>query len=633
MKKMTKAMLMTALICGTMYCGAEPVHANELDTFTLDEYVVTATRTPVKVFDANANISVVTREEIENAHYDNLEEALKSVPGVQFNNYGNKGMNTAGIRINGANNVVLLVDGVRVNHSGMPHIQADYLNLDNVQSIEVLKGAASALYGSDAKGGVINVITRKPTGNKTTVTVAGGSFGAEQYKLHNEGKEKSWSYSIDVAKELQGNYEDGSGKEWDNKYNSENVNLKIRKELGEGSDLTVGYDYHKYDWAYEDIPAFSSDSGDTEDKAFYVTWNQKIDGSTTNTLAIRNSEYEYNGGKSENHFKTLSISDYITKSIGDTHIVTAGFDYVRDKDLKFKVGYYDPYSNAKVTNKALYLQDEWSFDKKWKLTSGVRFDDHSKAGNSTTPRFNIGYKFNEDTNMYVSYSEFFVAPTTLQYKEGLGNESLKPEEGENYEIGINHKFDDTFTMTAHAFKRKTDNRLRAIGNYPNTKWVNVMEEDAKGFDIQFSKLINKNLSLYTGYTYTHFEDEKYGENDRGYFPEHTINVGLDYTNNKFNAVLNARAALEKGQSSLSVPKMFPDNNYWIVDVAANYKPTKNIKLFAKVSNLFDKYYAEQTNALYNGTSSTGWLPLGYGTPDDYYGMPGRSFLVGMEYSF
>ena len=82
MKKMTKAMLMTALICGTMYCGAEPVHAKELDTFALDEYVVTATRTPVKVFDANANISVVTRDEIENAHFDNLESALANAYGA-----------------------------------------------------------------------------------------------------------------------------------------------------------------------------------------------------------------------------------------------------------------------------------------------------------------------------------------------------------------------------------------------------------------------------------------------------------------------------------------------------------------------------------------------------------------------
>ena len=90
MKKMTKAMLMTALICGTMYCGAEPVHANELQEFTLDEYVVTAARTETKLVDTPANISVVTAEQIESRHYTNVAEALKDVPGANVLDTGNR---------------------------------------------------------------------------------------------------------------------------------------------------------------------------------------------------------------------------------------------------------------------------------------------------------------------------------------------------------------------------------------------------------------------------------------------------------------------------------------------------------------------------------------------------------------
>lgn len=623
MKKMTKAMLMTALICGTMYCGAEPVHANELDTFTLDEYVVTATRTPVKVFDANANISVVTREEIENAHYDNLEDAIRNMPGVTVLNYGNKGMNSNSIRINGSNNVILLIDGVRANYSGTS-IQASYLDLDNVESIEVLKGAASALYGADAKGGVINVITRTPNKNKTTLTLASGSFGAEQYKLRNEGKQGTWSYSIDVGKEIQGDYEDGDGNTWENKYNSENVNLKVKKDFSEGSDLTIGYDYNKFDWKYQnpgnnaydpiDNPYGYRDieTGDTEQEAFYGTWNQKIDDTLSNTLTFRNTDYIYNCYTSyyTQHYKTLAISDYITKKFGNTHTVTLGADYVRSEDEEASY-----YSSNKTTSKALYLQDEWNFDKKWKLTSGIRFDDHNLAGNATTPRINLGYKFNEDTNMYVSYSEFFISPSLYEYFNGIhGNPDLDPEEGENYEIGFNHKFDETFTMSTHLFKRKTDNKLIWDNGYKNA------DEDAKGFDIQFSKLVNNNLSLFTGYTYTKFNDEATGDNYKGYIPRHAINFGLDYNNSKFNAVLNARASLERGKSDKAIDNMFPDKNYVIVDLAANYQPEKNVKLFAKVNNLFDKYYAEHT--------------LAYGNiHGDYYAMPGRTILVGMEYSF
>jgi len=627
MKKMTKAMLMTALILGSVQWGGTPVHANELDTFALDEYVVTATRTPVKVFDANANISVVTREEIENAHYDNVEQALRNVPGVQIQNYGLAGYNSNVLRINGASNVVVLVDGVRVNHAGQSNFQLADLTTDNVQSIEILKGAASALYGADAKGGVINVVTRTPNSNKTKITIAGGNFSSEQYRIRNEGKEKTWSYSIDVAKERQGDIEDGAGKKWDNKYDSESVNLKVRKELGEESDLVLTYDYNQYDWKYENIPSYQTGQygafghyGDSTSKALGLTWNQKIDESTKNVLSIRNSEYEWESfsGYYGFNYKTLAISDYLTKQFGEHHNVTLGVDYVRDEDVvSGKTSY------SKIYNRAVYLQDEWSFDEKWKLTSGIRYDDHSWAGNSTTPRFNLGYKFNENTNIYASYSEFFVAPTLSQLKGGWGtdpNPNLKPEEGENIELGVNHKFDDTTAITAHVFKRTTDEKI--MYNFLNNRNDNVNEEDAKGFDLQLSKAFGKGFTLYTGYTYSHFEDEQFGDNYKGLFPRQTVNLGLDYTNEKFNAIVNARAILELAKGEKAVQNMFPDNNYVIVDIATNYKVNNNLKLFAKVNNLFDKYYSEGSEGIWGAPGEAGW-----------YAMPGRTILVGMEYSF
>lgn len=619
---MTKAMLMTALICGTMYCGTEPVHANELDTFALDEYVVTATRTPVKVFDANANISVVTRDEIENAHYDNLEEALRTVPGVQINDYNLPGYNTGSLRINGASNVVVLIDGVRANH-GSQGFQAAYHSLDNVERVEVLKGAASTLYGADAKGGVINIITRKAEKNKSKITISGGDFSTEEYKLHNEGKVDTWSWNINLAKKKQGNIEDGSGKEWINDYDSENVHLKINKELGENSNLTVGYDLVKYDYLYENNPANSYYTkcayGDGEEEGWFANWNQKINDTLSNTLAIRNSEYSYNyvSGtyRSLTNYKTLSVSDYLTKNFNDVHIVTTGFDFVRDEDMSYDYG--------KTYQRSIYLQDEWKFDNKWKVTAGIRRDDHSRAGSSTTSRVNLGYEFDENTNMYVGYNEFFVAPSIYYMTSGNGNPNLKPEEGENYEIGINHKFDDTLTMTAHVFKRETDSKIAF--NSDTYRNENIGKEDAKGFDIQFSKLINNNLSIFTGYNYLHTEDDTYGDNHCGLFPRHTVNLGVNYDVKKFNAMLNARFALERGKGEGAGVSMLPDYNYCIVDMAVNYKPVNNIKIFAKVNNLFDKYYTESTDG-----NIPGWATPG---EDGWYPMPGRTILIGAEYSF
>lgn len=601
----------------------------------MDEYVVTATRTPVKLLDANANISVITQKEIEDNHYENLEEAVRNVPGVQFLSYGLAGYSASAFRINGADNTVVLIDGVRANHAGSA-FQASYTNIDNVERIEVLKGAASALYGADAKGGVINIITKKPQGNKTKFTVSTGNFSSENYALHNEGKDKSWGYAIDISKNKQGDIKDGSGRKWLQDSDAENISFKVVKDLGDGSDLSFGYDQSKLDWLYENTKQYVANNGritygDTEEKSWSARWNQKIDDTLINKLSIRNSEYTRNSINSKTpdkmrttNYKTLSISDYLTKTYGDTHIVTLGIDYVRDNDVeKNKTAYGNIYS------KAVYIQDEWKFDKKWDLTTGLRFDDHSWAGSKTTPRANLGYKFNDKTNMYVSYSEFFVAPTISNYTYSLGNPNIKPEEGKSYEIGVNHQFDDSFSLSAHAFKRKTNNRIKYVNVGPGMydgMYVNAAKEDAKGFDIQLSKIINKNWAVYTGYTYLHFEAEGYGDNNNGYFPKHAINVGVTYDTEKFNANLNARASIDRGVGEGSVANMFPANNYWIFDIATNYKATKNIKFFAKVNNLFDKYYAEQTNVPY--------LNAGEAIdPYNYYAMPGRNFLVGMEYTF
>lgn len=606
--------------------------AAEAPEFFLDTIVVTATRTPVKIVDANANINVITSKEIENNHYTSLEEAVRNVPGVQFLSYGLAGYSASAFRMNGADNTVVLIDGVRANHAGQA-FQASYMNLDNVERIEVLKGSASALYGADAKGGVINIITKKVDGNKSKLTVSTGNFGTHNYGLHNQGQDNGWSYSLDASKYKQGDIKDGDGNKWMQNKDGNSVNLKVTKELGEGSNISVGYDYNKFDFLYENTTQYvggpygngRTNYGDVEEKAYTMQYNQKIDETLTNTLSIRNSDYKRvsykskDGSATRNRYKTLSISDYMTKNFDDKHLVTIGVDYTKDNDVVKNEKSY-----SKIYSKAIYAQDEWAMTDKWKLTYGARYDKHSWAGSKTTPRATLGYKFNDDTNMYVAWSKFFVAPSISNYTYGLGNPSIKPETGKNLEVGINHKLDETTQLTAHAFKRNTDNRIKYVSIGSFGRYENALTEDAKGFDLQISKYLDKNWSVYGAYTFLHFTSPGYGDNNNGYFPKHAINLGVSYDSDKLNANLNARASIDRGQGEGSKPNMFPANNYWIFDLAANYQATKNIKVFGKVNNLFDKYYAEQSNIPWGGNADD---------PYDYYAMPGRAFLVGMEYSF
>lgn len=149
--------------------------------------VVTASRTPEKKIDANADVAVVTSKEIEEKHFDDVAQAVKNVPGVFISSHGASGQsyNSDQIYINGSSNVVVLVDGIRRNTNGnslMNASIAELVAMDSVDHIEVLKGSSSTLYGSDAQGGVINIITKeaKEDGVKTTLRTSFGDNSKEK---------------------------------------------------------------------------------------------------------------------------------------------------------------------------------------------------------------------------------------------------------------------------------------------------------------------------------------------------------------------------------------------------------------------------------------------------------------------
>ena len=213
--KKTLVMAAAAVLTGSM---AYPSLAEEY-VFEMAPVVVTANRVNENLVDARADISVVTSRQIEKLHLNTVEDALRTVPGTQYLNYGGNGLNAnlSGIRINGSKDIILLVDGVRVtdfngaNNSG--YMYSSLLNnMDNVERIEVLRGSAGALYGSGAKGGVINIITKNPGEKKTTVDIARGTGGREIYKLTTMGRVGKFSYMAYYDKLLIGDTKSGAGK-------------------------------------------------------------------------------------------------------------------------------------------------------------------------------------------------------------------------------------------------------------------------------------------------------------------------------------------------------------------------------------------------------------------------------------
>jgi vitamin B12 transporter len=260
----------------------------------------------------------------------------------------------------------------------------------------------------------------------------------------------------------------------------------------------------------------------------------------------------------------------------------------------------------------------------------LRYDDHSSFGSHLTPQVNLGYKQNENTNYYVSYSEFFVAPTPSQlYNTTYGNPNLQPEDGRTIEAGINHKFSNTLTGTFHVWQRNADNFIGYLNDIK--KYANTNNEDARGWDVQLNKQVTNRLNATVGYTYTHMDPSYIGTtlnraaNYDGYLPKGEWRIGLDYQQESYNVQIQGRGVVDElgPQTADAFAGFFPETTYWIWDAAANYKVAKNAKVFVKVNNIFDKFYAEESNA------RTNWS----GVPGEWWTCPGRNFQAGIQYQF
>lgn len=211
MKKMTKAMLMTALILGSISMGTA-VEASELNTFALDEYVVTATRTLKELQEVPASVSVITAQDIERKNATSLREALKGLPGVFIEPTSISKMNN-GIEMRGfsENNILVLVDGAQINTAYKGVADLNSIPVENIERIEVLRGAASSIYGGYAVGGVINITTKeaKNIGTHGEALVSYGSNDTWKKSLQVNSKvNDKWSFGLGYEKSESDGYVD-----------------------------------------------------------------------------------------------------------------------------------------------------------------------------------------------------------------------------------------------------------------------------------------------------------------------------------------------------------------------------------------------------------------------------------------
>lgn len=636
---MNRKILAASLAVLSLSGGAFCVEAADMPVYTLDGIVVTANRVPEKKIDSNADVSVVTAKEIEEKHYDDVSEAIRHVPGVMIASHGisSQTTNSDQVYINGSPNVVVLVDGMRRNTNGNSLMNAsigELTNMASVDHIEVLKGAASTLYGSDAQGGVINIITKAPKENgvHTTLRASVGNFGRENYNFYNEGREGNLFWTVEAGKELLHQYKDGWERRVVNHLNADHYNVKMGYDLGNDSDLVFHYEKYSSDYTMPNMGTNDKtpSAGTKDNDSTSLQYKAKINDRLTNLFSIYRNNTSFNVPMQswKMDMRTSGISDQLIYDL-DNQTITGGFDWYEDEIRKYPQE--QELAGKKVHTAAFYLQDKIDITKQWNVTPGIRVDHHSQFVNRTSPSLSIGYMPNDKTNYYFNYKTFFVAPDMYQMyvwnSYTHGNRDLKPETGYTLEFGVNHKFDDTLSGTLNIFHTYAHNIIQPerIGNTYNYTYENMDRANINGFNLNLNKEFSRHWSTYVGYTYMHMNAQKDENiNNDGSIPESTLNVGVTYKADKFNASLDGRGIMNR-YGNKQHPEMRDYANYWVWDVAANYQFAKGATLFARVNNIFDQFYTDVGSSY--GPSAD---PTQY---QYWYSAPGRNFEIGLQYQF
>lgn len=621
--------------------------AEEQQEFALDQVVVTANRVPTKIAESAANVTVITRAQIEKGNFQSLGQLLRQTNGVDVATYGYLGAQNL-VRLNGDDRVVIMIDGRRMNiEKGAGSGRAGYdLNtfpsLSNIERIEIVKGAASALYGSDAVGGVINIITRGGGADLTTLDLSAGSWGTRNYELTQQGQEKNWSWFLAAGRQEQDyfsykDFQSGYIRDMPNSnYQKDSVTFRLDKEIDVNRSLTLNVE-HSSDNSGQPYmpPGFQTPGGDsqhfpTDSKTnltnnWAMTYNFNKGLENPGYVRIYDNYYTstfhslISGGSYSN--RTQGMDWQSTWRLDENNLLVAGVEW-RDATVDNP----GTYINRSVTNKGLYLEDRVELNERWTFTPGIRYDNHNMFGSKTTPRAAVNYKADKNTNMYVSWGKVFNAPnaddlfTPTSSWNGIsfgGNPNLRPETGDTITFGINKKVDEKTQLTASYFKSQLKDAIRWNDGANNYVASNVDKQRKEGGEIELRTAISSRWSISGAYSYLKVEN-KQGDNSSfildPYSQPNGYRFAADYSDGIWDISLTGRGAT--GRSSTA----FTSSGYWVWDTAINYKLDKNTKAYFNINNITNKDY-EVTGSI-GSSGGPGGFP-----------MPSRNYRMGVKYSF
>lgn len=604
----------------------------------LNEVVVTATKFATKKELVGKVIYQIKAEEIANLKGKSVVDVLDNIAGIHINGSNSSAGKNKSTYIRGGRDrhFLVLIDGVSVNDPSGVNTTFDLrlLTLDQVESIEVMNGAASTLYGSGAATGVISITLKKA--NKTPIslnyqTSVGTNNSQKDSKINfNEinnnvsinGSLNKFNYLTSFNTSKTDGLSEASDENSIEKFESDalkakNAFVRLGYDFNDNFNIQLfsNYDKDTYDYDAGGFTDSDINNGENEQIRVGVSSNYKYNNGSLklntsinkidrmfdsyNSWALTTDHYEYTGKT----YVVDVVNDY--KFSNEIQLIT-GLNYQKQSNLT-----NSPYGNideniANYSTTDPYLTVVYNSSSGFNLNAGLRLNNHSEYGNHLVYNVNPSYNFTNNFRLISSLSTAFIAPSTYQLFSQYGNTNLDPEETKSLEFGLVYTKDILFDFNSVFFYREEDNAI-ILPDY--ITYQNASETlNAKGVETELKVKALHFITLRFGHTYT------------------TKSADLDYIpKNKFTALVETNS-IKKTYLSLRLKniskRIYFDQwgtgeninleAYSLVDLYGSHNLIKDrLSVFVQLNNIFNEDYVET---------------IGYTTK-------GRNFKIGLDFNF
>ncbi len=625
---------------------------------TLEKVVVTATRDVEEIRKIPASVTVVTKEEIEQSNAQNVVDLLRNEADIEVRDiYGNgksASVDIRGFGETGLLNTLVLVDGRRVNEIDLSGVDWTQIPLDQVERIEIIRGSGSVLYGDNATGGVINVITKRPEKPfSAKAEVVGGSYGYNKESGSVSGKWGPLSAILNVGHNATYGYRENGF------LRAKDVGGKVIYDLNENISFNLSGTFHQDD---QGLPGalpkaiYEVDRRATiapDDKAKTDDWYLAL-GAKAKLWDVGRLEMDlsYRDRNVKDLFRSFSFNDKRNLSTWGvtpryilekplwilTNKLTLGLDFYHSDSNVFSESSSGS-NRVEVTKQStgLYLLDELSLLKNLILSVGYRqewvtydlFQDvpraeDKKSDNEPAWNASLNYLFDKKSSAFLSVKRSFRFPVSdelIQYFPTFQvNPGIKPQTGYQYEAGVRHAFTDQIEANLTLFWVETRDEIfynpytYTNENFPKTRRQGI-EIGAKVRPLQW-------LTLWGNYSYIKptLQEEPYSGNEIPGVPRHKGSVGTEVDFGK-GIHLSTKANIVGSRYFMSdwANQVERQSGYYTWDAKLSYS-WKGLKAFVGVNNLTNQKFSE-----FGVVNATG--------AQYYYPSPERNFIGGLSYTF